>query len=174
MGGHMNDGVHYDVAKIRLFNSQNLSEHWIIPDHIAREYYQSDHIRKFTEVGLTKNSMTTGPTNTIRQLDICCGWHRLCWRPVHRTPQDQSGYYQPGYYGQPPSGGQGGPWYAPPNPGPGYGYGPPPGMQYPPGGTQAYPPPPGMYNHYSALPPLSLLLLDEVNGSYCTSIWVAY
>src|SRR5271170_248499 len=161
MGGHMTDGLHYEYAKIRLFNSANQAVHWIIPDHLAREYYHSDQILKFSEVGLTRNPLSIGPTNTIRQLDICCGWHRLVWKPIHRPPpppaQDpQAGYPQPSFYNQPPTGSQ---WYPPqpqaPQPGfvsygaaPGTSYAPPP--SFPPpnsnfgGGSYAPPPPPPM------------------------------
>jgi len=109
MGGYTTDGVHYDYARIRMFNSSMLPEYWMIPDHVAREYYASETISKFHESILTKLSVSTGPTNTIRQMDLCCGWHRLVWRPIHRPPQDQQQYYQQGYYGQ-QQGGSGGSW----------------------------------------------------------------
>lgn len=116
IGGHQApDGIHFECTKLRLFNPQNQVEHYFIPDHIAREYYVSDYIRKFTEVGLTKNAMATTATNSIRQLDICCGWHRLVWKPV-RPPQNEQQppfYPPPGYYSQGAPGTQGSSWYPP-------------------------------------------------------------
>jgi hypothetical protein len=113
MGGNMADGVHYDYAKVRLFNSQNQGEHWIIPDQVARGYYAAEVITKFNEVDLRRNSQFTGPTNTIRQLDICCGTHRLVWKPQHRNPHEaqQAAYFQQPFYQPPPAQP---PWY--PNP----------------------------------------------------------
>ena len=113
MGGTMNDGIHYECAKIRLFDLANQSIHWLIPDHLARDYYNSDMIVRFNEVNLQKNPVLLGPTNTIRQLDICCGWHRLVWKPIHRPPQDpQPASFPPTtYYGQPQATSQ---WYPPP------------------------------------------------------------
>jgi hypothetical protein len=106
IGGHMTDGIRYDCAKIRLFNSSNQEEHWIIPDHIARDIYNSDHIPRLTEAGLTRFTLITGPTTTVRQLEFCCGRNRLVWKPIHRHSQDpqQSGYGLHGYYHhQPPT-----------------------------------------------------------------------
>jgi hypothetical protein len=103
LGGTMQDTIHYDHAKIRTFNSQNQSQHWIIPDHIARDYYAAEVITKFREVELRRNTQITGPTNTIRQLDICCGTHRLLWKPHHRNPHEpRPPYYQQPYYQPPP------------------------------------------------------------------------
>ena len=157
VGGHLGDGIHYEHAKIRLFNSANQEAHWIIPDHVAREYYNSDQILKFSEVGLTRNPSFQGPTNTIRQLDICCGWHRLVWKPIHRPPQPpahdpQAGYPQPSFYNQPPAGSQ---WYPPqpqaPQPGYNMSYGAAPGTSYAPPPT--FPPPAANFGAGSYAPP---------------------
>jgi len=155
IGGYTTDGVHYDYARIRMFNSGNLPEYWMIPDHVAREYYASEAINKYTETMLTKLSVSTGPTNTIRQMDLCCGWHRLVWRPIHRPPQDQQQGYQQGYYGQGgQQGQQGGSWgYLPPQQ-QGYSqYGAAPGTNFSNSGSMApsFPPPSSNFNGQFAM-----------------------
>jgi hypothetical protein len=134
MGGNMSDGIHYDYAKIRLFNSQNQSEHWIIPDQVARDYYAAEIITKFNEVNLRRKTQFTGPTNTIRQLDICCGTPRLVWKPQHRNPHEvQQTYFQQPFYPQTP---QQPPWYSSQQP-----------QQFPPGSYPVYPGAPGTSAH---------------------------
>jgi hypothetical protein len=103
MGGVQNDPFHYDYAKIRLVNAVGQSDHYLIPDGMARDYYQSDVIHRFNEAGLQRNNLITGPTNTIRQLEICCGHHRLNWKPPApptANPPPHPPYFPPGY-GQP-------------------------------------------------------------------------
>ena len=157
IGGHMTDGIHYEYAKIRLFNAANHSVHWIIPDLVAREYYNSDQILKFSDVGLTRNPVTTGPINTIRQLDICCGWHRLVWKPIHRPPppppshDPQAANPQPSFFNQQHTGSQ---WYPPQPQAPQTGfmsYGAAPGTTYAP--QPAFPPPSANFGGASYAPP---------------------
>ena len=163
IGGNMGDGFHYDYAKIRVFNPMNQPESWFISDKVAQEYYSSDQILKFGETGLTKNPAPMGPTNTIRQLDICCGWHRSVWKPIHRPPPEQpqpppqqGGFNPHGYFGQPPP--TASHWY-PSQPQPHQGgyvsYGAPPGGTYDP---PAYPPGVGNYagGYPSGPPPLGI------------------
>ena len=178
MGGQMTDGIHYDFAKIRLFNLMNQPESWFVGDRVARDYYKCDQILKVTVVELKKNPTPMGPTNTIRQLDICCGWHRSVWKPNHRPPpeqqqqqqqqqhqqqqqQHQTGFNTQGYFGQPqPTGSQ---WY-PPQPQPHQGgyvsYGAAPGTTYE--QPLAFPPPPGnVATGYAPIPPpLSMFVFD--------------
>jgi hypothetical protein len=154
MGGQMADGIHYDCAKIRLFNSLNQSVHWIVPDALARDYYLSDQICRFNEVNLQRNPNPQAPGNTIRQLDICCGWHRLVWRPIYRNPynvQDpnQMNYGAPGYAAQPQWGYQQAPGQQAQ---PYYNYPSAPGTSYQ--APPQYPPPPGNFGgqSYSTIP----------------------
>jgi len=173
IGGNMPDGTHYESSKIRLYSPSNEREHFIIPDHVAREYYNSEYIHKFNEVamGLQRNQLVSGIDNSIRQLELCCGYHRLVWKPKHRPPpppppqrQVEQGYYnQGGYQGQ---GQQGGGWQGyPPSPPQGgymqqqqggYGYSPP--GTYIQGNAPGYPPPPNNYGggQYALPPPPGL------------------
>ena len=172
MGGHMPDGTHYEAGKIRLYNAQNEREHFVIPDQVAREYYNSDYIHKFNEVtmGLQRNPLVSGIDNSIRQLELCCGYHRLVWKPKHRPPQNPGQvYWDPMQFGGPPPPGQqgSGGWqaypsppqggYVPPHHG-GYGYSAP--GTYAQGSVPGYPPPPSNFGsaQYAIPPPPGIVL----------------
>lgn len=101
MGGVSMNSFQYDHVKLRTFNSSGLPTFWIVPDHVARQAYTSDFITKISEVGLTRFAGSEN-ANSITQLDHCCGWHRLVWRPVHRV-LGQSQQVGPSYQ-QPPFG----------------------------------------------------------------------
>ena len=146
LGGYMSDGVHYDCVTIRTFNAMNQTIHWFIPDNVARDAYNADLITKFNETTLTGNANPPPPSNTIRQIDICCGWHRTVWVPIRRPPQPPPAPSNwPPY---PPQPGPQGPGNYPPPSNWGYNaYGPAPGTsgQAP----SQYPPPPGTGNYGS-------------------------
>lgn len=174
IGGHMSsDDIHYESAHIQIFNAQNQQSYYTIPDHLAREVYNSDQFFRFSETGLNKSTIQRGPTNTIRQLDICCGYHRLVWKPIQRPPPEQQpSYNQPGYFGQPPPTGI--PWY-PPQPQPQQG-----GYPTYSGPTFVQPPtftPPGNYGSggpYGPVPPgpgILLIHLTYRKGNQ-TSQWI--
>jgi hypothetical protein len=150
LGGFQSDGVHYDCAIIRTFNAMNQTFHWFIPDSVARDVYNADVIAKFNEVNLTPNQNPPAPSNTIRQIDICCGWHRTVWIPIRRAPQPPPppSNWQP----YPPQPGPQGPNYPPPNWGYNQ-YGPAPGISGQP--PSQFPPPPagGNYGPYTSAPP---------------------
>ena len=116
VGGFQSDGIHYDYAKIRLFNPQGQGDHFLIPDAIAKHYYGLEVIHRFTEQGLQRNNLITGPTTTIRQLDLCCGHHRLNWRPPYRPENQPPQYIPPGYAQSAQPGGPGAPPFFPPQP----------------------------------------------------------
>jgi hypothetical protein len=174
MGGQMLDGVHYDCARVRLFNSMNQSVHWIVPDQLARDYYLADLIYRFNEVNLTRNPVPMSPSNTIRQLDICCGWHRLVWKPAHRAPtygQDpQQGVYATPYGTQQQQWGyQGAPGQVPNQAPPSYyGYPAAPGTTYV--QQPQFPPPPATLGG-SVPPPMGNLMSCVVNCRWRTTIW---
>ena len=177
MGGQMTDGIHYDFAKIRLFNLMNQPESWFVGDRVARDYYKCDQILKVTVVELKKNPTLWDPQiqsdNWIYVVDgIDLYGNRITdllqnnnsnnsssSSSSRQQQQHQTGFNTQGYFGQLP-----GSRSYPPQPQPHQGgyvsYGAAPGTTYE--QPLAFPPPPGnVATGYAPIPPpLSMFVFD--------------
>jgi hypothetical protein len=82
-----NNNFRLDYARFCTFDESDRSTHWTIPDNVARDIYANAIIEKPNMATLTRWAGFANES-TSQQLEICCGFHRVSWRP-HRRRRPQ-------------------------------------------------------------------------------------